>query len=323
MPTTALIVGAAAASTAVSASSQNKATKAANAQGVANRDAAEQAALLSDEAFSDIEGIVEGIGFNRVDVAGLQPQALQMTEDAQSVIREQLLLNREQAIGKQNLGEFESLKSRLFKESEFQFDGDLNRQIDNSALSRANGSGVVGLSERIATDQRFQFGSVSRGQLTNLLNYETQFTAAPINPLGTLQQLADFEFRQNQFATQMELSKAGILVGGITGNLNNQTDVLSALANNNKSAIGYQNQANSQAVLAQGISTVGNTAAWAYGSLATNKIQEQQIANQTRQTDAYVDSLRSAGSNLSLTPAPSTQSSGGSASTSSILNLRY
>ena len=62
---TAIILGAAAASTAVAASSQKKAAKAAEAQGAANRDAAAQAGQLSDEAFSDIEGIVEGVGFNR------------------------------------------------------------------------------------------------------------------------------------------------------------------------------------------------------------------------------------------------------------------
>ena len=228
---------------------------------------------MSTDQFDLIQSELGKVDFVPVDFLSFKDEGFDLTEDAQDFVRDELLANRQQVIGEDNLGAFESLKRRLLSESEFQFDPAVSKAIDRSALARAQGRGVIGLADRTAADQRVRFAGISRGQLGNLLNFETLFAPSPINPIDTVNRLAQFEFQNRAQDANIDLAKIGVLNQAGVANLGFQTDALSALASNDPAAIAANNQANQQFVQAQSISNLAD-------SITSGVSGIQQAANQ-------------------------------------------
>ena len=281
MPVTAVVGAATVATGAIAADKQ---ADAAEAQGAANRRAAESTQEADARRAAEVQALVEDIAFNPVDPLDFEGSGLRLTEVAQDFQQRTLDESRTRTLGSQ-AGAFESLKQRLSDEANLQFGPELSRVIDGSALSRSAGTGVIGAAERVATDQRFNFATASAGQLTNLLNFETQFNAAPLNPIDNIFRLAQFEFQNRTTATNLELQKAGILVNSANQTFATTQSVNESLAANDPSAIGLRADANQVAAIGQSISALGGTLSGINNQLATQDTANQALALQQLATN--------------------------------------
>ena len=282
MPVTATV--AAVGSAAAGAVAANKQSKAQERQADANRRAARDTQEANEQRAAEVQDLVEDIAFNPVDPLSFQDEGLRLTELTQDFQQGVLDENRVRTLGNQ-AGAFEQLKSRLAGEANLQFGPELARVIDGSALARTRSTGTVGAAERLAADQRFSFANASTSQLTNLLNFESRFNAAPLDPRDDIFRLADFEFRNRQAQTNLELQKAGLLVDSANTTFATTRAVNTELAANDPGAVGARASAQQISAIGQAIGTVGGSLSGLQNQIRTQDATNQALALSQIQTN--------------------------------------
>lgn len=254
-----------------------------SAQGAANREAADNIQGIFENFGAGTLGIVDDLLGVADDVRGIDnprtPRAPFFKDEAAGLLREgnQLAVdlaqeNRAVAVGEGNLESYEQLKSDALKMANYDFSPiprDIMRSLDQSALSRGD-TGLMGLSERLAFDQKLNLANVGENRFFRALGFDATFVPATLtadNLFERANQLAQFEQNENQRLFDNEI-KRNALVADVFGSaagttLNVESTQAQGLtqaemlrAGNNAGAIGLAGAGSTLGSVAGGLSGI-------------------------------------------------------------------
>lgn len=228
---------------------------------------------------------VPGVGFQTVDFREVDPldfieSGFALTEDGFNFQSELGQRNRTTVLGEENTQGFDAFKRESLEQARFDFTSipqNILDTLDKSALARSI-SGPAGQAENLSVQNKIALANRGQNSLFQSLAFDNQFVIDPPNPLNTVFDLADFDFRNSQsqlsadqfnssgllqadmFNSNLELTKAQSLLDtefkrfGITTGLQGQ------FAANDAGAIRAGNVGNFLDTIARGGTAIGGQA---------------------------------------------------------------